>query len=613
MHHAVTPIKHSVGDRRQLWLSLTVILLISIPLFFFNLGSWSFLDPDEGRYGAIPRQMLIHHDFITPTQNNAKFFDKPPLLYWSIAASYWTFGYNEWAARLIPALAALMSLFAVYGLGHRMFNSRAGLMGAVILATSAVWPILARVVVTDMLVSSLICVALTFWWLGHTTSLPQSATDRPTRTFMAGESQEHRVARHQQLGYFLAFWVALALGVLAKGPMAVVLTGGTLFTYMLVCNQWKSVLSMRWALGLPLFFAIAVPWYVLVAQRNPEFNHYFWYDQHIGRFLGQTTGNDHRQPAPYYLYVLPLLFFPWSLFLPAAVATAVKHLRDAGSERRKAVVFLLCGVGFITLFFSASSGKLVTYILPILPLLALLLAAYFEWMLEHRTLWNRMLTGSVAVMVLLLIVLGMAVLGPGHRKLHDLGIESDVVVLAGSLWLVWAAAVTLMSRQYRLNGLVASTAGGFALAFMVTMPVVASVANQFTTRALIAYVRPGLTPAAEVLSINYIQSLEFYTKRRVEMIGSPDEMQLGIQYMPPLERRKWVFDGPRKLEHVWEDMTDRHPVYCFVRIHGRREADIKRLMRDMGVNATPIIANERYLVFGNRAAVAATPPVFRAS
>jgi 4-amino-4-deoxy-L-arabinose transferase-like glycosyltransferase len=187
----------------KLWFHLAAIVLVSLPVFFFLLGGWSFTDPDEGRYGSIPWQMLVRGDFVTPTQNGVKFFDKPPLLYWTIAASYAVFGLQEWAARLIPALSALAALFAVYALGRRMFSARAGLIGAVILATSLIWPILARIVLTDMLVSSLIFIAYALWWAGAFRD-PTATTNDLFPEFLGGSR----------------------LAMLAKGPVVAVLVGG---------------------------------------------------------------------------------------------------------------------------------------------------------------------------------------------------------------------------------------------------------------------------------------------------------------------------------------------------------------------------------------------------
>jgi hypothetical protein len=346
-----------------------------------------------------------------------------------------------------------------------------------------------------------------------------------------------------------------------------------------------------------------------VAQRNPEFNHYFWYDQHIGRFLGHTTGNDHRQPMAYYLVFLPLLIFPWSFFLPAAFVAALRNLRDIRNPKQQAVIYLLCGAGFITLFFSASSGKLLTYILPVLPMLALLMAAYFEWLFTRRTSWNRLLAGGVAVLALLLVLTGIAIATRAPEKLQQYGVAGTGALVVGVLLVVWSIALIAMTWRFRLKGMIITTAVGFAQVFMLTLPVVGDIANRFTTESLIAYVRPGLSARSEILTINHIQSIEFYTGRRVEIIGTPDEMQLGVAHMDDTERRKWIFNGPNKMDNVKEEMGDPDPVYVFVRIRAKQPGEIARLMREIGHGATPIMANERYLVFGNRAAARATPPL----
>ncbi len=220
--------KNTFGEKlSQQRQHLLWITLLCVPLFFMGLGAWGFFDPDEGRYAEMPREMIVRHDFITPTLNYFKYFEKPPLLYWAVAGAYQLFGFHEWAARLVPASAALLGVFTAYFLGRRMFGARAGLLGAIVLATSALWVFLARFLVIDMLVSVLIFAALALWWMGHT---------------------EAKSARGRL--YFLGFWSALALAVLTKGPMAVVLVGATIFIYTALCKNWRAWAKMQWLLGL---------------------------------------------------------------------------------------------------------------------------------------------------------------------------------------------------------------------------------------------------------------------------------------------------------------------------------------------------------------------------
>lgn len=588
----------SVNIIERPWAALTAIVLLSLPLLFFCLGGWSFTDPDEGRYGTIPYEMLVRADLITPKQNDIKFFDKPPLLYWGIAISYSIFGYQEWAARLVPALAALMGLLAVYGLGRRMFSARAGIISAVILATSFMWPVMARIVVTDMLVSSLVFMALALWWMGHS-------------------ENSNRAGR--QTGYFIGFWITLALAVLAKGPVTLVLTGGSIFLYTLLCSQWQTLSRMRWGVGLSLLILIAAPWFVLVAQRNPEFNHFFWYDQHIGRFLGKTSGNDHVESITYYFRFLPLILFPWSAFIPAAIIAGWRNLLNpAGakaSAKQRAAIYLLCGVSFTLLFFSASAGKLLTYILPIVPLCALLLAAYFDWLIARRVRWNTALSVGAATLVTFLISGGALIMLLAPQKLRSLNVDGSAATMLGLILIAWAVGFTASCWRFQLNGMLASTSAGFIIVFVVALTVVAAVMPSFTTESLVQYIEPGLRshPQAEILTIGYIRSIPFYSGKRVEVLGPPDELKMGVENMPQEEKRLWIFDGPSELNNLRDEMRDPYPVYCFIHMPRRKRKEVENFLHKVGNGATPIVANERFLVFGNRAALAVTPTLMHSS
>ncbi|HEX8833109.1 MAG TPA: glycosyltransferase family 39 protein [Abditibacteriaceae bacterium] len=573
---------------RKRLIAVIAILIVALPLF---LGGWAFLDPDEGRYGTIPYEMLANADFVTPTQNDIKFFDKPPLLYWTIAASYSLFGYQEWAARLIPALAALAGILMVYALGKRMFGPRAGLLGAVILGTSLMWPIMAHIVVTDMLVSSLVFIAMALWWMGH--------CEPNTRS---------------QTRYFIGFWIVLALSVLTKGPITLVLTGGCVFMYAMLCRQWQSLSAMRWRFGFPLFCAIAVPWYILVAQRNPEFNHYFWYDQHIARFMGKSTNNSHVEGVGYYFKLLPLVLFPWSAFIPAMIFANRHKWRDFVENRfgesQRAVIYALCGIGVTLGFFSASSGKLLTYILPVVPLCALLMGAYFDRVLSGRIAWGRALSVSVAIVAALLVIAGIAILVVAPTKLRSLGINENIAVTLGIIVGGWGIATAISTWRFRATGLIASTAGGFTVLFVAILLILPSVMPRFTTESLVQYVRPGFinNPESEILTLGYVRSIPFYSKRRVEILGPPGELENGVEHMALGEKEKWVFSGSEEMRDLREEMTDLNPVYCFMQASRRRRADVDLLMREIGNGAAPIVANERFLVFGNPAALKATPP-----
>ncbi len=565
-----------------------VLLLLTFSLFFFRLGSWAFFDADEGRYGSIPREMVVNGDFITPTLNHIKFFDKPPLLYWGIAASYKLFGFSEAAARLIPALAALMGVLFAWQLGRKMFSERAGLLAAVILSTSLMWPLLARVVVTDMLVSSLLFVSLALWWMAHTQTVPK-----------------------RQKAFYAAFWAAMALAVLAKGPVNLVLAGGAIVLYCLLQRQWSALKATFHPLGLAVFFVVATPWFIAVALHNPEFNYYFWYDQHIARFFGESmSGADHIRGIDYFIKLIPVILFPWSIFIPVAIYAAVQAWKQPDSPRRRAGIYLLSIIIFILAFYSSSSSKLITYLLPILPPVAILLAAYFDRLLNREQLGAmvaRAPANSALVLGVLVLVGAVAAGWKGTPKALDLGVSQTLISVCCAILVLWAIALLAVGVRRRTQELLTATAGGFAAMFIAALFVISSVAPQFTTPALIAYIQPGIRAGAEVDTLPYIQSVGFYSGNRVEMLGLPSELAFGIDQLPTDERRAWVSEGDlytTELKHLLTDLQLSTPVYFVVRKNERTELIFKQMPKP----PIRIIENERFVVIANEAAAALTPP-----
>jgi 4-amino-4-deoxy-L-arabinose transferase-like glycosyltransferase len=143
------------------------VLLTALFLYFVGLGSYPLLDPDEGRYAEIPREMLESGDFITPRLNYVKYFEKPPLYYWLTAGSMAVFGQKEWAVRLVPAMAGFLSLLLIMGLGKRMFDGPTGVMGAWIYLTSVIPTILARLPIIDGVFSLILTATWGTWYLGY--------------------------------------------------------------------------------------------------------------------------------------------------------------------------------------------------------------------------------------------------------------------------------------------------------------------------------------------------------------------------------------------------------------------------------------------------------------
>ena len=131
---------------------------------------------------------------------------------------------------------------------------------------------------------------------------------------------------------------------------------------------------------------------------------------------------------------------------------------------------------------------------------------------------------------------------------------------------------------------------------------------RFLTASVVEAVRPGLTPQAEVVSLGYIRSVPFYTRKRVKVFGPPDELKLGVTQLPPDERREWFHEGENRIAELRETMNVSHAVYAFMRVRKNDRKEVEQTIRQIGNGAAIITRNERYLVFGNRAALRATPP-----
>ncbi len=562
-------------------MSLLVLVLLGVLTLLFGLGSYGLIDPDEGRYAGIPREMLARGDWITPTINGVKFFDKPALTYWSIMASYGALGVSEFAARLAMVVFGAIGVAATYALGRRAFGARAGWLGAAALLTTLIWPVMSRFVITDTPLAATTTVALCAWWLAHT----------------EGAHAGRRTV------WLALFWAILGAGVLAKGPVAVVLCFGAIVSYLLWCRPlggWR----MGWAWGVSLFFGVAAPWFIAVQARNPEFNHLFWWKQNFQRFTGGAGVPDHWEPPYYFLPLLPLVFFPWSVYAPRALTELTAILRRARSveadERARAVAFLTFGALFTLAFFSLSKSKIVTYILPMVPLGCALLGAWFDRM------WARgALKVEGFVMAVLALATGIGLLVARVPIGKALGVSgAPWLFVAAALAMGWAFCLASCAKRGQGRALFIVTAGGFAPLLMVALFFWGSVESAITLRNLLLPVRQSLTPDTRLVSVGFAQSVSFYTSRRVILAGGdgastrlalPRELLPGYERMPPSEHATFFCTDRSQLARWGKEST---PLFVIARGKGF-EAPSWATAR---VPLQRLGGNTRYSLYGNRAA-----------
>ncbi|MDR3581469.1 MAG: glycosyltransferase family 39 protein [Oryzomonas sp.] len=498
------------------WRDMLILLVLFGGAFFLFLGHAGLIEPDEGRYSEIPREMLEKGDFITPTLNYVNYFEKPPLHYWLNALSFKLFGLNEFAARLTGTLAGLLTVLLVYHTGCKLFGRREGLFSAFILGTSIGFLAQSRINLTDM--------TLTFCLSAALCSFIIAVNDR---------------GRHKG-SYYYSFFLFSALAVLTKGLIGIVLPAGIIAIYLATTRRWHLLKEMRLTGGIGLFLTVSVPWFALVSSRNPEFARFFFIHEHLERFLTKIHG--HYHPFWFFIPVLLATMFPWSLYVLRAVARAWGERRHPGGDR---LVFLLAWASFIFLFFSGSHSKLIPYILPAFPPLAILTGKMFSdaMDLEQRRLFGPE-NAILAVFLILMaeaaiiyphvqelapLLTGAGLVHPGSSLLTKQPILSPVggTIVAG-MTAVMGVVTWLADRKRDVLMLFAGLClGSYFLATIGLQVFMEGIELKKSSKELAAKARRFAPPDGCLVSFGYEQSLPFYTGKRVVVVGDRGELEFG--------------------------------------------------------------------------------------
>src|SRR5436190_14203202 len=319
---------------------LLLLLLAGVcyALFFQGLSGIGLIGPDEPRYAAVAREMYQSGDYITPRLNGEPWFEKPVLMYWGAAAGYAIFGVGEFGARFPSAFGATLCVFFTYFVCTRLWGRTTAVWASLILSSSVGYFAFARAASMDMPLTICLTMALLSFLMGYNSN---------------GANRRR---------WFFAFYAFIGFGVLAKGPVAIVLPALSLFAYLLFrgrFSEWKGWYP-RYAW---IILAIAGPWYLAVTWVNGfEFIRVFFINQNIERF----TSTVHGHPRPFYFYIpdFLMLTFPWTfLILPVLRRTLDRNDR-----------ILIWWTIVPIVFFSFSGSKLPGYILPSVPAMVMLCA-----------------------------------------------------------------------------------------------------------------------------------------------------------------------------------------------------------------------------------------------
>jgi 4-amino-4-deoxy-L-arabinose transferase-like glycosyltransferase len=529
------------------WLGLGVLPLLLRPLW----------QPDEGRYAEIPREMLATGDWLTPHLNYVLYFEKPPFQYWVSAIFMNLFGESAFVVRLPLALAAFLTMYAVWRLAKRL-----GCPWPVWASFSAMSCLLlyscGQILTLDALFSSLCVFSLA------------AAVEAVSIRYRGDAGGSERKAA---IGWTLAFFVSAGCALLTKGPVVLVIVGGALFFSLFFV--WKDeklraavVKTLFSPYGWLVFAAISVPWFVLVNKANPGHAHFFFYTEHFERF---TTHKHARQgsdnPILDKLYFAPVLIaglLPW---LSACFVGVKRGLKFIGIQQgpiahdaplnRWAVALLLAAFAWPVLFFSASGSKLIPYIMPcIVPLIAIAVAFEGErngFLPFKRAGIELLLLAAIFLAAALLVLLSpmgasakwiadlqrgnggpwILFLGIGFALVGAWGIRGDG--LTATRWMVWHSVllILLTIAAQRVNG------------------------HNGAIDALVAK-----APKENVLWIshgNYFQALPFLTKGRVVLVGGAGELAYGKNRMAQEEQDRWFIEDRQALTSVAQRLQIEHP------------------------------------------------------
>jgi 4-amino-4-deoxy-L-arabinose transferase-like glycosyltransferase len=332
-----------------------LILATLYVCYFSHLGAIGFVGPDEPRYAWIARDMAETGDWVTPRLYGKPWFEKPPLLYWGAALSFKLFGVSEAAARLPSAASALLATLALAWLALVLYGGETARWLLLLLPTTVGMIGFSHAAATDMPFSGMLTIAMVCAAVVLGLARGEHTPNLPPTPWLAR----------------LLFGFFLGLAILAKGPAAIILSGGAIFFWALSTKRWREALGLLHPVALASFGLTALPWYILCARRNPDFFRIFIIEHNIKRYL--TPEFQHIQPFWFYAPVLLVAFLPWTgVLLWTGMAGLIRFVKL--HKCSDGMSFLLCWLSFCVVFFSVSQSKLPGYILPAVPALALILA-----------------------------------------------------------------------------------------------------------------------------------------------------------------------------------------------------------------------------------------------
>ncbi|MGO9453745.1 MAG: phospholipid carrier-dependent glycosyltransferase [Candidatus Binataceae bacterium] len=505
---------------RYRWFRIALSALIAALLYLPALGAPALWEPDEGRYAEIAREMVISGDYVTPRDNMVRYFEKPPLVYWAESAAIHLFGATEFAVRLPAALFTAGEVAATCAIGEAMFGAAAGLTGALALALCPLVFAFARFATLDPALAFFLTMAVGAFYFA---AAPGDFRSRESRRWMIVAS------------------AMLALGTLAKGPVALILGGGIALAWILVERRGREIARMPILQCIGVYAIIVVPWFVAAGIRNPGFLRFFFVHEHLQRFV---SSQEHGW-GPYFF--IPIVLggtWPWLFFVPSGVAIA-REARDS-AKTRSALRLLGIWFALIFIFFSIPRSKLGSYILPAIPPIAIVAGfalSRLSVMSEERVArLMRLFVLVNAIGAATAVVVLIAIRGKIGTALAFDGSMIAAVLAAGSI------AATILARFSRRSSYVfAAIAITMAATTVLGEHARIDASAQTSYRTLARQI--GQYHGCAIASYrHYVQSLPFYTGQRELLVEYWGEL---APFAESPEEHAGFIGTEAKLHELW--------------------------------------------------------------
>ena len=488
-----------------------VLVALYVLLYLLPLPVRPLASPDEVRYGEIAREMLVSGDWVSPHFNGVRYFEKPVLGHWLNALSLAAFGDNAFALRLPVALATGLAALIVFALSRRFLGASAAVLSTAIFLTTFLVAGVGTFALLDAFLALFLTAALAAYYLAL------------------------RAASVERRAWLIACGAACGAAFLVKGFLALAIPVIVAAPFLVAGKRWRDLVTSPWW-PIAVAVVVALPWSVLVHLREPDFWRYFFWVEHVQRF----TAADAQHAAPFWYYVayLPLTGWPWILLLPAAVI----GLRRGSGGDRDFVRYLIIWAALPFLFFSVSSGKLATYILPCFAPLSILLAAGLERYLAAGYVRAWRFAGAAVVLafvaVLALVIaaqrgaFGGVPFGVGEGTRFAVVVGSLAAGAAGGVAALWNRGTRPRASGFVIAGAALLVPLHFALPHE-------ALDNVAPARAVARYAAGA--DAVVVSDAPLFGTAAWALKRNDIYVMSAGEIDYGLSY-PDARRR--LLDGP---------------------------------------------------------------------